>query len=115
MWAWLRDILEGLAAHLLPTGKRRSSEWPKVRRVHLEREPYCQVCGGQKDLEVHHEVPFEVNRERELDPDNLITLCRPHHFLAGHLCDWQSWNPEVRADAAVWRRKIRNKPKGKEV
>lgn len=111
MWQWFLDILAGLTAHLTPPEKRRSSEWPSVRRWHLDRKPACEVCGCKRDLEVHHEVPFEVNRELELDPNNLITLCRPHHFLVGHLCDWRSWNPDVRKDVAAWWKKIKGKPR----
>ena len=76
----------------------RSTRWPRVRREHLASEPRCAVCGGDKDLEVHHVVPFHVNKRLELEDANLITLCNflRCHLLIGHLGSWQSWNVKVR-------------------
>ena len=76
----------------------RSTRWPRVRREHLASEPRCAVCGGDKDLEVHHVVPFHVNKRLELDDANLITLCNflRCHLLIGHLGSWRSWNVKVR-------------------
>lgn len=81
----------------------RSREWPRVRRAHLEREPTCQGCGGTDLLEVHHIVPFHLDRSLELVASNLITLCDGksyscHHVL-GHFCNWHSWNRDVVKDA----------------
>ena len=69
-----------------------------MRREHLASEPRCAVCGGDKDLEVHHVVPFHVNKRLELDDANLITLCNflRCHLLIGHLGSWRSWNVKVR-------------------
>jgi 5-methylcytosine-specific restriction protein A len=96
-----------------PAGKR-SGRWRQVRELHLLHEPMCQACGSRTRLEVHHILPFQLWPERELDPDNLITLCEGEvvncHFMVGHLRNWKSWNPEVRADAETWMRKVRNRP-----
>lgn len=93
----------------------RSSQWPKVRAEHLEREPTCAVCGSTADLQVHHIFPFRKHPERELDPDNLITLCGPGghncHFSFGHFFNYQSWNEGVREDAKAWSVKVRNRPR----
>jgi hypothetical protein len=68
------------------------------------------ACGTTDDLDVHHCDPFDWYPDRELDPDNLLTLCRRCHLFVGHLGEWCSYNPEARRDAAIWRRKINNRP-----
>ena len=89
----------------------RSPQWPAVERLHLRLEAVCQVCGTKKDLDVHHLIPFSWDASKELDTDNLITLCRTHHFLVGHLTDWKSYNPQCEPDCEIWRRKIGHRPR----
>ncbi len=91
-------------------GAARSSQWPAVERAHLAEHPECAVCGSKEQLNVHHVVPFHVRPDLELERSNLITLCRNHHFWWGHLGSWRSWNPDVREDAAIWRKKIEGRP-----
>jgi hypothetical protein len=45
-------------------------------------------------------IPFHIRPNLELDPSNLITLCRGHHLYVGHNGNWKLWNPRVREDAA---------------
>lgn len=90
---------------------KRSSQWPKVRAEHIKKEPCCQVCGSSKKPEVHHIVPVNVDPSKELDPDNLITLCDKYcHFIFGHLMNWRSYNETIREDAPRWIKKIKNRP-----
>ena len=86
----------------------RSKGWRKVRKAHILLNPRCAVCGGKRGLEVHHKEDFSTNPELELDPDNLLTLCRPKrcHLLFGHLNSWKSINPTVVEDADIWKYKI---------
>ncbi len=95
-------------------GGPRSGSWPRARREHLAQFPTCAACGGSENLTVHHVEPFQLNPAKELDPDNLITLCESPshncHFIFGHLCDWKSWNESVRADAARYLKEIKNRP-----
>lgn len=90
----------------------RSSRLISVRREHISKNPECVACGSRKDLNVHHIKPFHSHPELELDPANLITLCREHHFRIGHDPDgpwkprspsWSESNPRVRKDAQRWR------------
>lgn len=82
-------------------GSTRSSRWRSVRADHLKKEPCCVACGRSRQVDVHHVVPVSVDPGRELDPENLITLCGdPCHLVHGHLLDWKKWNPHVREDAA---------------
>jgi hypothetical protein len=99
---------------------RRSSKWPAAREAHLQANPACEACGEKRRrlLAVHHVVPFQVDATKELDPDNLITLCEGDavncHLLFGHLKNWHSWNVSVRQDAAEWREKIKARPMSRE-
>lgn len=93
-------------------GRERSPKWETVRNKYVKNNPYCALCGEKSDVEVHHVKPFHKFPEFELDSSNLITLCRPHHLLAGHLMDWSSYNPNVREDCLIWRDKIRKRPQG---
>jgi 5-methylcytosine-specific restriction protein A len=91
-------------------GHERSSEWSRVAKEHLRREPACVACGykGRK-RQVHHIKPFHLHPQLELDPQNLITLCeargREHHLLLGHLDEWESYNEHIRADVKHFYRK----------
>ena len=87
----------------------RSPHWPKVRAEHLVKEPACVACGVSgrgTSIEVHHIIPFHVDRAKELDPTNLITLCVKGgrlacscHLTFGHLGNFHRYNPDVRRDA----------------
>ncbi len=87
--------------------EKRSSQWPKVRDAHLKIDPVCNVCGTKEDLNVHHIIPFHIDRSKELDPDNLITLCNSNrcHFTFGHLFNWSTFNPNVKSDAKAFKQK----------
>ena len=87
-------------------GNRRSSKWPALRKKHLEIDPECHVCGTVEDLEVHHIFPVGLWPELELTENNLMTLCRDHHFLM-HGCDWSAWIPHARELAAKLRHEVR--------
>jgi thiol-disulfide isomerase/thioredoxin len=111
---WAPDVTleivdDQYALHATP----RSPQWPAVREKFLREHPACEACGRRDELNVHHVVPFHVDRSKELDPDNLITLCREHHWSIGHDPDgpdgperagWNKCNPRVREDAERFRR-----------
>lgn len=85
-------------------GAKRSPRWPAVQRAFLQEHDRCAVCGGKEQLNAHHIIPFEYGGP-ELDPENLIALCRGTfncHLLFGHLGDYKAMNPLVRADAELW-------------
>jgi 5-methylcytosine-specific restriction endonuclease McrA len=101
----------------VPKGKKRSNQWPKVRKAFLAKNPTCALCGGKKKLEVHHKMPFHLHPELELDPKNLITLCENDkggancHLLFGHLGNFKSFNHTVHEDTHAWNEKIKSRPK----
>lgn len=94
----------------------RSPKWPTVRAHWIaDGHDSCEACGSRVDLNVHHVIPYAENRLLELDPTNLITLCRDCHFRFGHdpdgpggtlRPDWKKANPNVRSDAENHRKKL---------
>ena len=82
-------------------GKKRSSKWRGVRNSYLARWRYCESCGGTKKLEVHHVVPFHERPDLELEPSNLMVLCRAKkygiscHLLIGHKGNYRLINPDA--------------------
>lgn len=67
---------------------RSSAIWQSKREAIRRRDlQCCRVCAElglihNKDLSVHHIVPLDVDYEKRLDDDNLITLCTLHHRQA---------------------------------
>ncbi len=107
----LSDISKGKAV----LTDKRSSKWPKIRKEHLKKFPYCACCGETKNLEVHHMVPFNVNPDLELDPSNLITLCENSsfgitcHLLIGHMGNYKKANENIMEDIEYIKNNILNK------
>lgn len=89
----------------------RCGGWKTVRDRWLAGNPRCSACGSGNDCEVHHVVPVSVDKDRELDESNLITLCHTCHFVFGHLHQWSSHNPDVVSDAAAHMSKVSSRPK----
>jgi predicted restriction endonuclease len=88
----------------------RSKEWSRVRKDFLSKNSFCSACGSIQKLEVHHIEPFHVNPSKELDENNLITLCKNCHLVFGHLMDYKSWNINVIEDSKVYLDKVKNRP-----
>ena len=90
----------------------RSPLWKKIREEHLKKQPNCMVCGNKNNLNVHHIIPFHVDSSKELEPENLITLCEGEtfncHLFFGHLRHWINHNPDVIKDADAWRNKTQS-------
>ena len=82
-------------------GAARSPKWSAVRRAFVRANPHCAACGTTKELEVHHIIPFHIDASRELDIENLMTLCQDCHLYIGHLKDWTRHNPHAPDDAAL--------------
>ena len=80
----------------------RSPQWPAVRDKHIATNPHCAACGGTEELQVHHEQPYHLHPELELDEHNLITLCMGPlecHLRIGHGDNFKAYNPNVVANA----------------
>ncbi len=87
----------------------RSPEWEKLRNSHVKKEGVCQICGSHSDLQVHHIKPFKLWPEKELDPENLITVCRSKrmgfdcHLAVAHGGNFRYYNPYILEDIATIR------------
>lgn len=67
---------------------RNSSAWKNKRAEIKARDNHlCQLCKADNRytydaLDVHHISPLSESWHDRLDNNNLITLCKYHHFLA---------------------------------
>lgn len=90
---------------------RRHKSWSNIVKKHLAMQPLCQCCGRNDALDVHHIIPVSIDRSKETDPTNLITLCRPAkrnktycHFTQGHLgIDWKHYDYNIIKRAELFR------------
>lgn len=110
----------------LEFGIRRSSDWNRVQKLHLLKQPFCQCCGvlAKGEMQVHHKFPFHLcvalgRDDLELDERNLITLCEDngspnHHLLIGHLGNFESYNPNVDKDIKTFAGMTQNAIKANE-
>lgn len=58
----------------------------KLKEMVRERDKYiCQYCGKMPALDIHHIIPFRINKDNSLL--NLITLCRSCHIYIEYLTD----------------------------
>jgi len=81
----------------------RSSKWRKIRILHLDKNPSCVVCGSLYNVVPHHIFPVHSHPEKELELDNLVSLCENKsfncHLFFGHLKNWTKNNINVKKDA----------------
>lgn len=109
MLNWLYDWFDGRTF-----GAARSSDWRRTQQTFITANPVCAFDGKPgtliNPLNVHHCEPFHLHPELENEWDNLITLCRFHHFWHGHLGSWRSHNSSVKSEAALLRSKIETRP-----
>ena len=85
--------------------RQRASQWRAIRDEHLLKEPTCAACGRTANLEVHHVIPVGFDETKQLDPNNLITLCgSPCHIVFGHCMSYHCYNKDVRKMAAEYRK-----------
>ena len=96
---YLKD--EAVAADDVARGER-SSKCKTVRDKYAKEHPRCVFC-NKTGIDVHHIHPVDLFPRRELDPDNLVSLCRVHHFIYGHGGNWEGYNPDVLIDREIWR------------
>ena len=72
---------------------RNSRKWrDKREQIRRRDKNLCQICirnlygtmiqFNHENLSVHHAVPIEVDYDRRLDDDNLLTVCDVHHEMA---------------------------------
>ena len=108
MFQYLIDRFKGT----VPKGFKRSPKWSTFRKEFI-KDKKCSVCGATTKLEAHHIIPFYILPELELDPNNLMVLCRNKkfgvncHLFIGHIGDFRKYNRTVKKDAAYWTSRLR--------
>lgn len=81
---------------------RRDKRWKRVRLAAKERDGYrCKHCGKAGRLEVDHIVPLQ-HGGKELDMDNVQTLCVGCHIAKTRKDKHQFLPPDQQA----WRDRI---------
>lgn len=112
------NILKMLFGTVEALSSPRSRAWRALRNEHLARFPACAACGTEKNVVPHHIVPFHLDPSRELDSENLVTLCESQtfncHLFFGHLKRWDRHNPHVVEDARLWRERIEEAERARE-
>lgn len=105
---WLYQwLFQPLLPRFILEMQERSSQWRRVRAEHLKKEPVCQACGRSRELDVHHVIPVSFDPNKELDPNNLITLCSsPCHIVFGHFMNYHCYNKDVRKMVADYRKAL---------
>lgn len=70
--AWLG----GISKDFSKWGSR--GQYRRLRYLVFKRDNYtCQICEKQKDLNIHHVIPYKISKNNDLE--NLITICRSCH------------------------------------
>lgn len=104
---WMRQIFDSQSL-----GAKRSPHWSTVRSKHVEEYPECAFGHNASllnPLAVHHIKDFSTSPLEELNPDNLISLCRLHHLYHGHLGSWRSINLNIRGEVAEHITDVKNR------
>lgn len=55
------------------------SEWKAFAKAVRKRDKACRLCGGSKDLHIHHIDPFSQAPLLVMDMGNVILLCKVCH------------------------------------
>lgn len=110
---FLKSIVFGTQSVLREKNKdkHRHPLWPAARKLHLQQNPSCAVCGTSNYLQVHHVVPFNEDPTLELEPTNLMTLCAFNlcHLEIGHGDNFKFFNPRLIPLLEVFKEGIINK------
>lgn len=56
----------------------QTDHWKKTRQTKLREHKKCQICGSEKNIQIHHKQYRWVGREPNGD---LLTLCASCHAL----------------------------------
>jgi len=113
----IKEIKEVIIDGKRSWSQKRSPEWSKVRAEHLKKNPICDVCSCNIDVEVHHIKPFHLYPDLELDPSNLISLCETKkygvncHLFFGHLGNYKTENLHVLDDVNTWKKRFNERRK----
>lgn len=72
-------------------------QWRQTRNEFIRWEPICQMCARDKNLQVHHILPWHLRPDLRYEHQNLVTLCADCHLRFGHYNNWKDYNIEILA------------------
>lgn len=61
----------------------RGSQWKRIRDEVVRLQPFCSMCGDEKNLQVHHIAPFRLSQDNSIQ--NLTPLCVKHHKIVENI------------------------------
>lgn len=115
MFGWfkkLADRFSGAAA-----AAPRNKDWSKKSKEFLGLNPTCVACGGVATV-VHHKLPFHLYPELEMVPSNWRPMCEGDtmncHLHIGHSGDFSAYNINVDEDAALFRKRRKERLYGRQ-
>ena len=69
----------------------KTPQWRRLRQAQLSREPLCRVCQALGKVTaatvVDHKQAHRGDLTLFLDPENLMSICAPHHNSASQRRD----------------------------
>lgn len=85
--------------NLAALGPQALYQCNKAKKLYLQDNRQCVICGALVDLEVHHILPVHLVPELASDPINFVTLCdygnKGCHLKFGHLGSFTNFNPQI--------------------
>lgn len=82
----------------------KTARWRRLREWQLGHQPLCERCLDMEIVEpatvVHHREAHKGDEALFWNPDNLESICKPHHDSHGQLED--HGKTVVRFDASGW-------------
>lgn len=85
---------------------QQDHEYAKNRKLVLERDRFCRVCGGKENLQAHH-VMFRSQAGANHQQSNLILLCNECHATYAHGPEAKKYRNLFRA--YIWLRMVENR------
>jgi hypothetical protein len=92
---------EFIATRSMESG--RTLEWVEISLEHKRDHYRCEYCGKRSDLHVHDILPYrhlteDQTHDRDFLKQNLIMLCKDHHYGVAHLGDpyCLKFDPKIR-------------------
>ena len=70
-------------------------QWRQTRNEFIELQPRCQCCAREKNLQVHHVLPWHLFPSFRYDLNNLLTMCQACHLRLGHMNNWKKFNYRI--------------------
>ena len=100
-WKTLENILPGVDEIVVRKFGKKDEDRSDPKRLKFidgrwvsvfnrkHRAPECSICGSADRLEIHHQIPINVNQKKAFEVENITTLCRECHNGHHETQGWQ--------------------------